>query len=35
MEFAVLWLWLWFTAWPKSFGRHLGKIARAMREGDE
>ena len=31
MEIVVVWLGVWFIVAPKSFGRHLGVIARAMR----
>jgi hypothetical protein len=37
MEIVVIWTWIWFWGFPKSFGKHLGVIRRAMddKEGEK
>lgn len=35
MEVVIAYLFFWFAVFPKSFGRHLGVIARAMQEKAE
>jgi hypothetical protein len=32
MDFAVMWLILWFICFPKSFGRHLRTVLDAVKE---
>jgi hypothetical protein len=32
MELIAAYIFLWFGIFPKSFGKHLGVIAKAMRE---
>jgi hypothetical protein len=34
MEIVVIWLFVWFVGFPKSFGKHLKVIVDSMRERD-
>lgn len=35
MEIMAIYLALWFVCFPKSFGRHLGVVLRAMRDDEK